>query len=758
MLEADEAFTQVLTWRVNRLQVRVAQVLVVGALSWMAIGWFAVAAWMAAATGAALIDWRLCRRLLAQPNDPRALALVCASLIVSASAFSLIALPFLARSSHAAVAETALLLCAINLNNAIMTRASRLGTGLILGPSAVVLMATPLAANLFGQHLSRSDIALLEVGAVGYLVFLARLAATLRDEGQTIRRALQDQDQLRRRAEIAMGEAVQSRSRWRMLFDQSPLPQTCFDACRMYALLKPHIDAGETRLGDVAGLRFGATCDALQYVKVIDRNEAAEVLFGLEQLADRIDADRFADSFLRGFREGLNGMDDDGVLAPFETTVLRPNGDTTEVRVHVRMPPGQQPPWSLCMVSYVDVTEQHHATRAQQAAVEAAEAANHAKSEFLAVMSHEIRTPLNGVLGMAQAMELEPLSPVQKERLGVIRQSGGALLAILNDVLDLSKIEAGKLELEIADFDLAAVTRAAQAAFGAVAARKGLSLDVEITPDADGLWRGDAVRVRQVIYNLVENAVKFTESGAVMIRVEALASGVRVAVHDTGIGIAADRVSTLFEKFVQADSSTTRRFGGTGLGLAICRELSNAMGGSISAESENGEGSVFVVELPLAPAAPAAAAAAPAAASAPSPGAALRVLAAEDNVTNQLVLRTLLAQVGVDPMIVSNGAEAVAAFEQGSWDLILMDVQMPLMDGPSAARAIRAREAQTGAAPTPIVALTANAMSHQIAGYLAAGMNDILAKPIEVAQLYQALAAAAPEARQTQRSLKTNLR
>jgi CheY-like chemotaxis protein/anti-sigma regulatory factor (Ser/Thr protein kinase) len=405
------------------------------------------------------------------------------------------------------------------------------------------------------------------------------------------------------------------------------------------------------------------------------------------------------------------------------------------------------------MVSYVDVTEQRRAARAQQAAVEAAEAANHAKSEFLAVMSHEIRTPLNGVLGMAQAMELEPLSPVQKERLGVIRQSGGVLLEILNDVLDLAKIEAGKLELEVADFDLGAVARSARSAFSAVAARKGLGLEVEVAPDADGLWRGDAARVRQVIYNLVANAVKFTEAGAVTIGVEATGGGVRIAVRDTGIGIAEDRVATLFEKFVQADSSTTRRFGGTGLGLAICRELCKAMGGAIAVESTHGAGSLFVVELPLAPAGPAdlSAADAPAATSAPAPGSPLRVLAAEDNETNQLVLRTLLAQVGVEPMIVANGAEAVAAFDQGPWDLILMDVQMPVMDGPTAARAIRAREAETGAAPTPIIALTANAMSHQIDGYRAAGMNGILAKPIEVAQLYEALAAAAPEARQAER-------
>jgi CheY-like chemotaxis protein len=258
-----------------------------------------------------------------------------------------------------------------------------------------------------------------------------------------------------------------------------------------------------------------------------------------------------------------------------------------------------------------------------------------------------------------------------------------------------------------------------------------------------------------VIYNLVANAVKFTEAGEVAIGVAATADGVRIAVRDSGIGIEPERVPRLFEKFVQADSSTTRRFGGTGLGLAICRELCMAMGGSIRVESKIGAGSTFIVDLPLTRTEESVDAAEVMAFALSDDGAPpdvpLRVLAAEDNAVNQLVLRTLLAQVGIEPLIVENGAEAVAAFASGDWDLILMDVQMPVMDGPTAARAIRAREAETGAAPTPIVALTANAMSHQIDGYRAAGMNGILAKPIEVAQLYEALAAAAPEARQAER-------
>jgi CheY-like chemotaxis protein/two-component sensor histidine kinase len=350
---------------------------------------------------------------------------------------------------------------------------------------------------------------------------------------------------------------------------------------------------------------------------------------------------------------------------------------------------------------------------------------------------------------MAQAMEMEPLSAVQRDRLGVIRQCGAVLLEILNDVLDLSKIEAGKLELEAVDFDLEAVARAAHAAFGAVAARKGLSLGVDVEPAARGAYRGDAVRVRQVIYNLVANSVKFTEAGEVRIGLCAIEDGVRIAVRDTGIGIEPDRVPLLFEKFVQADTSTTRRFGGTGLGLAICRELCLAMGGSIRVESEAGVGSAFIVELPLVPVAGTAAAVeafAPGASDTPTedaPASPLRVLAAEDNAVNQLVLKTLLAQVGVEPMIVANGAEAVEAFTQGVWDLILMDVQMPVMDGLSATQEIRAREMREDRAATPIFALTADTMSHQVEGYRAIGMNGVLAKPIEVSQLFQTLQAIA---------------
>jgi signal transduction histidine kinase len=312
----------------------------------------------------------------------------------------------------------------------------------------------------------------------------------------------------------------------------------------------------------------------------------------------------------------------------------------------------------------------------------AAESANEAKSTFLAIMSHEIRTPLNGVLGMAQAMAADELSPLQRERLTVIHQSGEALLAVLNDILDLSKIEAGKLEIEEIEFDLGDIARGAHSAFTALANKKGLSfcLDVE---EARGAYLGDPTRLRQILYNLISNALKFTERGEIRVTASRSEGVLELVVADTGVGIPPEALPRLFQKFAQVDASTTRRFGGTGLGLAICQELAQLMGGSIRVESEVGCGSRFIVRLPLpyvgeerrrSPL--------PSPAAEPvEPALSLRVLAAEDNTVNQLVLKTLLHQIGVEPTVVADGRAAVEAWEAGDWDAILMDVQMPVMDG-----------------------------------------------------------------------------
>jgi nitrogen-specific signal transduction histidine kinase len=354
------------------------------------------------------------------------------------------------------------------------------------------------------------------------------------------------------------------------------------------------------------------------------------------------------------------------------------------------------------MATFVDMTEVQRAARAQREATAAAEAANRAKSQFLATMSHEIRTPLNGVLGMAQAMGAGELSPVQRQRLEIIQASGGNLLNILNDILDLSKVEAGRLDLEQVEFDLDGLVRDACAPFAATACDKGLAFTLDIAPETPSEFVGDPVRVRQILTNLLSNALKFTDAGQIEVCVAPMARGFRLEVADTGGGVAPDRVERIFEKFVQADSSTTRRFGGTGLGLAICREIAEAMGGGIAVESTLGEGSRFTVELPL-----------PGAARGSLEGRAqtdaaddeahgpMRILAAEDNPVNQMVLRTVLEQFGLDVEIVETGRDALETWERGDWDMILMDVQMPVMDGPTAALRIRPAHPRARARPGP---------------------------------------------------------
>lgn len=379
--------------------------------------------------------------------------------------------------------------------------------------------------------------------------------------------------------------------------------------------------------------------------------------------------------------------------------------------------------------------------RAMEDAQMAAEDANRAKSSFLATMSHEIRTPLNGVLGMAQVMAADELSDRQRERLGVVTQSGQALLTILSDVLDLAKIEAGKVDLESAVFDMKDLIDRSQAIFRAIAESKGLSFSAAVDPAAAGNYRGDATRVNQIICNLLSNAVKFTEEGAVAVDVSLDDGDVVIRVSDTGPGVTAEQLPRLFQKFVQADASTTRRYGGTGLGLSICGELARIMDGTIKADHVKPHGLTFCLRLPLEPVSELEMIATRAAA-APVRQAVdreIRLLAAEDHPVNRQVLALLLTQSGIAPHIVENGELAVEAWRDGDWDLILMDVQMPVMDGPTAARAIRAEEAATGRRPVPIIGLTANVMTHQIEEYRQAGMAPIVAKPIVLEELLGAI-------------------
>lgn len=381
-----------------------------------------------------------------------------------------------------------------------------------------------------------------------------------------------------------------------------------------------------------------------------------------------------------------------------------------------------------------------------------AEAANAAQRQFLAHMTHELRTPLNGVLGMAYLMEQGRLEPDQRARLDTIQASGRDLLHVINNILDISKIEAGKLDLELQSFDCEALCIQSLGALRELAERKGLGFRIEIAPSAAGWRRGDPQRVRQILTNYVANALKFTTAGEIRVSLEGEevdgVDGVHLRVSDTGIGISADKRDLLFESFSQVDASTTRAFDGTGLGLAICRELAAMMGGRVWVDSEPGVGSTFHAWLAL----PRCAAEAdvplpahePSAGPDPRPdGPALKVLAAEDNPTNQKVLVAILAALGVDVHMTANGHEVVAAWTRDDYDLILMDIQMPIMDGLEATRAIREAEAAKGLAPIPIYALTANAFVHQVEAYRAVGMDGHLAKPLELPQLTAILEATA---------------
>ncbi|MDR6530148.1 signal transduction histidine kinase/ActR/RegA family two-component response regulator [Caulobacter rhizosphaerae] len=381
-------------------------------------------------------------------------------------------------------------------------------------------------------------------------------------------------------------------------------------------------------------------------------------------------------------------------------------------------------------------------TEAQDLAV-AAETASRAKTEFLETMSHEIRTPLNGVLGMAQAMERDTLSARQRARLALIGQSGAALLAVINAVLDISRIEAGKMEVVRAPFDLDALADTLRQLYGGLARDKGLDFTLEIAPRAGGWRDGDAARLRQVMSNLISNAIKFTDAGGVVVLLGGDAATLTCAVTDTGMGVPETRRAQIFDKFVQVDGSSTRRSGGSGLGLAICRELVTLMGGEIGFESPAGGGARFTFAVPcpalgslVQPASVEAAGAAPAL------DGALKMLVVDDNAVNRTVLQAMLGHLGVACDVACDGHEAVALWETGSWDAILMDIHMPGMDGLEAGRVIRARESAEGRARTPILAVTASVLAHETDRYLAAGMDGFVAKPIAAQRLAAALDAA----------------
>ena len=418
----------------------------------------------------------------------------------------------------------------------------------------------------------------------------------------------------------------------------------------------------------------------------------------------------------------------------------RPDGTWVE-RCFLRMPDDSR------LVVVRDITELKlretelaQERDAAEAARAEAEAANQAKSTFLATMSHEIRTPMNGVLGMLEVLEHQSITDDQRAIVATMRSSASALLRIIDDVLDFSKIEAGRIDLEETPFSLSELFRGTVEALRPQATAKGLRLTVEVVPGSTDALIGDAVRVRQILFNLLGNAVKFTQTGSVHVSAISVPIGedrheVTLKVTDTGIGISAEERARLFQPFAQADSSTTRRFGGSGLGLSIVRRLAQLMDGDVEVRSKPGIGSVFTVTLrlhaaPEAPALPTADLPRPAICATGS-----RVLVVDDHPVNRQVMTGLLSLLGLMVDVAVDGVEALSLWRPGRYAVVMADMHMPRMDGYALTREIRAREAAVGAARTPIVAVTANAMRGEEERCLEGGMDAYLAKPVAIARL-----------------------
>jgi signal transduction histidine kinase/ActR/RegA family two-component response regulator len=438
-------------------------------------------------------------------------------------------------------------------------------------------------------------------------------------------------------------------------------------------------------------------------------------------------------------RQAWNGRQPGGPMTPFETRV--PRSDEKPVWAAMSTRPVYDEDGQLIRTIGVmqNITDRKEAENALIQARDDAEAANRAKSTFLANMSHELRTPLNGVTGLADALGRTSLTDEQREMVGIIETSARTLETLLSDLLDFSGLESGKIEIHTEPFDLMGSVRACAAAYAQLAQNKGLSFDVQVADDAQGQWLGDANRIRQVLLHLLSNAVKFTTEGGVRLGVEAHQTGLKFTVSDTGIGFDEATKARLFQRFEQADGSITRQYGGAGMGLALSQALAEAMDAQLDAQAAPGHGATFSFTLDCARLTDDSGTDELSEADESRP---LRILVAEDHPTNRKVVEIMLSAFGVDLSFAENGQEAVDAYRMSRFDLVFMDMQMPVMDGLTAIRAIRDLESSEARPRTPIYTLTANAMPEHALASAQAGSDGHVTKPVTSETLLGVLVAA----------------